>query len=188
MRRPLLMGTLVMALAAGVPLLFDEAPTPLAPLPALPPSDLAEVLASWPEAVEGSARWARLAQVGESGAPPVRGLPRHEPLDEAALKALLEATPAALERGGAYALLLDRFADLEPALAAHEALQDAGFTSYVLPVFPRDGSAVPLGFDLALGPRLNGAVLWAQREALRARYGYDGELVRFHVTDPEPSP
>ena len=72
MRRPLLMGTLVMALAAGVPLLFDEAPTPLAPLPALPPSDLAEVLASWPEAVEGSARWARLAQVGENGAPPAR--------------------------------------------------------------------------------------------------------------------
>lgn len=188
MRRPLLLGTLVMALAAGLPLLFDKAQTPLAPLPALPPSDLPEVLAGWPEAVEGSARWARLAQLGEAGAPPVRGLPSHEPLSEDALRALLEVSPSQVERGGAYALLLDRFAELEPALAAHEALQDAGLTSYVLPVFPRDGSAVPLGFDLALGPRLNGAALWAQREALRERYGYDGQLVRFIVADPEPTP
>ena len=60
MRRPLLVLAGLLALAAGVPLLFDAPAEPLSPLPSLPSNNLGEVMRDWPEVVEGSARWARL--------------------------------------------------------------------------------------------------------------------------------
>ncbi|MGB0408178.1 MAG: SPOR domain-containing protein, partial [Pseudomonadales bacterium] len=80
------------------------------------------------------------------------------------------------------------FAELEPAMAARDVLQEAGLTVYVLPIFPGEGAGDALGYDLALGPRLQGAALWAQRETLKARFGYDGTLVYFRAVKPGSTP
>ena len=42
--------------------------------------------------------------------------------------------------------------------------------------FSWEAPGITLGYDLALGPRLRGAALWAQQE-IKARFGYDGTLV-----------
>ena len=188
MRRPLLLLAGVLALAAGVPLLFDAPVEPPTPLPSMPSTDLAEVMSDWPEVVEGSARWARLSRLGQEGQAPLRGLPRHLPVPETVLTSLLGAEEGASLGAGPFSLVLDRFAELEPAIAARDALQEAGLTVYVLPIFPGEGEGDALGYDLALGPRLQGAVLWAQRETLKARFGYDGTLVYFHAVKPGSSP
>jgi hypothetical protein len=89
---------------------------------------------------------------------------------------------------GPFSLVLDRFAEPEPAMIARDRLQEAGLTAYVLPIFPGEGDGDALGYDLALGPRLQGAVLWAQRETLKARFGYDGTLVYFHAVKAGSTP
>lgn len=188
MRRTLLILVGGLALAAGLPLLFDAPTEPLTPLPSLPSSDLAEVMSDWPEVVEGSARWARLSRLGQEGQARLRGLPRHLPVPETELATLAEAGDEAGLGTGPFSLVLDRFAELEPAMAARDVLQEAGFTVYVLPIFPEEGEGGALGYDLALGPRLQGSVLWAQRETLRARFGYDGTLVFFHAVKPGSTP
>ena len=188
MRGSLLAAVGVLALAAGLPLLWDAPAAPLTPLPPLPSSDLGEVMTAWPDVVEGSARWARLSRLGEEGHALLRGLPRHLPVPEPVLTAL-EATGGEEGLGtGPFSLVLDRFAEPEPALAARDRLLDAGLTVYVLPIFPEEGAGDALGYDLALGPRLQGAVLWAQRERLKARFGYDGTLVYFHAVTPGGTP
>ena len=188
MRRPLLVLVGVLALAAGVPLLFDAPSEPLTPLPSLPSNDLGEVMDDWPEVVEGSARWARLSRLGQEGQAPLRGLPRHLPVPETVLAALEGAREEAGLGAGPFSLVLDRFAELEPAMAARDRLQEAGLTVYVLPIFPGEGQGDALGYDLALGPRLQGSVLWAQRETLKTRFGYDGTLVYFHAVKPGSTP
>ena len=188
MRRPSLVLAGVLALAAGAPLLFDAPAAPLTPLPPLPSNDLTEVMSGWPEVVEGSAQWARLSRLGQEGQAPLRGLPRHLPVPEGVLATVEGAGEEAGLGGGPFSLVLDRFAELEPAMAARDRLQEAGLTVYVLPVFPGEGEGDALGYDLALGPRLQGGVLWAQRETLKARFGYDGTLVYFHAVKPGSSP
>ena len=104
---------------------------------------------------------------------------------------LVDSVIAAEEAGlgaGPFSLVLDRFAELEPAMAARDVLQEAGLTVYVLPIFPGEGAGDALGYDLALGPRLQGAALWAQRETLKARFGYDGTLVYFRAVKPGSTP
>lgn len=188
MRRPLLVAVGGLALAAGAPLLLDAPAAPVTPLPSLPSSDLAAVMNDWPEVVEGSARWARLSRLGEGEQARLRGLPRHLPVPEAALSALTGAREADGLGAGPFSLVLDRFAEFEPAIAARDALLEAGLTVYVLPIFPGEGEGDALGYDLALGPRLQGAVLWAQRETLKARFGYDGTLVYFYAVTPGSTP
>ena len=188
MRRPLLVIVGLLALAAGVPLLFDAPAEPLSPLPSLPSNNLGEMMRDWPEVVEGSARWARLSRLGQEGQVSLRGLPRHLPVPETVLASFAEAAEEAGLGAGPFSLVLDRFAELEPAMAARDALQEAGLTVYVLPIFPGEGAGDALGYDLALGPRLQGAALWAQRETLKARFGYDGTLVYFRAVKPGSTP
>lgn len=188
MRRPLLVLAGLLALAAGVPSLFDAPAEPLSPLPSLPSNNLGEVMRDWPEVVEGSARWARLSRLGQEGQAWLRGLPRHLPVPETVLASFAEAAEEAGLDAGPFSLVLDRFAELEPAMAARNALQEAGLTVYVLPIFPGEGAGDALGYDLALGPRLQGAALWAQRETLKARFGYDGTLVYFRAVKPGSTP
>lgn len=188
MRGSLLAAVGVLALAAGLPLLWDAPVEPLTPLPPLPSSDLGEIMTAWPDVVEGSARWARLGRLGEEGQAPLRGLPRHLPVPAAVLSAIEAAEDEKGLGAGPFSLVLDRFAEPEPALAARDVLLDAGLTVYVLPIFPGEGAGEALGYDLALGPRLQGAVLWAQRELLKTRFGYNGTLVYFHAVTPGGTP